>query len=211
VQATVYSIYMQNIAQEVRDAQRSVVERFLPDGWSFEQREEQSNSHPDALMKCAAENERAITIFLDIDCIPIRKGALEVLAARAEVGMLCGAVQRANHLSNGEHLYVGPFCMAFSTKRYKQLGSPSFHENRFSDVGEQLTYAWQDADMPVYFLWPSHVSHPLWDLVSGHKFGLGTTYENLYYHEFCARMQQGSFLAKCQQVFEEKAMAANGH
>jgi len=198
--ATVYSIYMDNVSREVVDAQRSVIERFLPKGWSFVQYKSKHYSHPAAMTVCVAENERPITIFLDIDCIPLTSASMELLAARAELGMLVGAVQRANHIKNDCHLYVGPFCMAFSNEMYGRLKSPTFYETPKGDVGEELTYRWRQCDKPVYFLWPTQVREPLWDLVQGRRFGFGTCYENMFYHEFCARSAQGRFIDRCQEV-----------
>src|SRR6185437_10375537 len=107
---------------------------------------------------------------------------------------------RANHIKNDAHLYVGPFCMAFDNRHYLELGSPTFYETARGDVGEEVTYRWREREKPVYFLWPTKVEHPLWELTEEHKFGLGTNYENLFYHEFCARNTTGNFLGKCDQV-----------
>lgn len=200
MRATVYSIYMQNVAEKVVAAQREVVERFLPKGWEFVQYKADSYSHPAAMTVCVAENKLPLTVFLDIDCIPLTSNALELLAMRAELGMLIGAVQRANHIQNDCHLYVGPFCMAFDNRRYWEMGSPTFYETERGDVGEELTYRWRERSKPVYFLWPNTVREPLWDLSHGHRFGLGTSYENLFYHEFCARTAAGDFVGRCKQV-----------
>ncbi len=204
--ATVYSIYMDNIPASVVDAQRSVVDRFLPRGWEFLQYKAykaDSYSHPAAMAVCAAKNKLPITIFLDIDCVPLSEVALDLLAARAELGMLVGAVQRANHIHNDCHLYVGPFCMAFATHQYQKHGKPTFYETDRGDVGEELTYAWKAKDKPVYFLWPSHVEQPQWDLVNGLRFGIGTTYQDMFYHKFCARQGTGDFERRCKEILSK--------
>lgn len=199
--AAVYSVYMPNISKAVVDAQRSVVEKFLPKGWEFTQVKWTGNySHPAAMTICLAEAKKPVVIFLDIDCIPLNQNALELMAVRAELGMLVGAVQRANHIKNDAHLYVGPFCMALDLVTYEQLNSPTFYETERGDCGEELTYRWRERGKPVYFFWPNHVRQPLWELAHGHKFGLGTTYENMFYHEFCARNAGGEFINLCQAV-----------
>ena len=202
--ATIYSVYMDNIPVEVRTAQRQVVEKFMPTGWRFEQYRSGSYSHPAAMTICLATNTKPLTIFLDIDCIPLSRTALELLGARAEKGVLVGAAQRANHINNGEHLYVGPFCCAFSNRKYLELGSPSFYETARGDVGEELTYRWQAAGAPIYLLWPSLVQQPLWELTQGIKFGMGTTYEDKFYHEFCARATAGNFVRKCEEIIQSE-------
>lgn len=203
MRATVYSIYMANISPRVVAAQRRVVERFLPMDWEFVQYQWTGEySHPAAMTLCVAKNQWPLTVFLDIDCVPLSREALELVGARAEIGMLVGAVQRANHIKNDCHLYVGPFCMAFSNYWYARLGSPTFYETERGDVGEELTYRWREQSKPVYFLWPTEVRNPLWDLDHGRKFGLGTTYEGLFYHEFCARNTAGNFERRCDEILE---------
>lgn len=206
--ATVISVYMDNINADVLEHQRRCVERCLPIGWTFRQYRSR-DSHPVALSQCMNEGKDDILILLDIDCIPLRERALLLLYRWAKNGVLVGAVQRANHIKNNGHLYVGPFCMAFSKSRYKQMGSPTFLATCRGDVGEELTYRWHENGGVVFFLWPSHVEHPMWPLVGERHFGLGTTYEDLFYHAFCIR--QGAtrdlFLAKCSRMLDEQETA----
>jgi hypothetical protein len=201
-QATVYSIYMANVVPTVAEAQRRVVEQFLPAGWEFVQRLADGYSHPTELTVCQASNSKPLTVFLDIDCIPLSSSAFELLGSAAEHGALVGAIQRANHIENKEHLYVGPCCMAFNNRRYMEYGSPQFFETPRGDVAEEVTYRWAERGGKVEFLWPVSVTTPLWNLdsASGKKLGLGTTYDDLFYHEFCARAQAGDFVRKCKEV-----------
>ncbi len=200
--ATVYSIYMDNVPPAVVRAQRSVVEQFLPEGWKFTQYASgDCYSHPAAMTICTAMNQNPITVFLDIDCIPLSRAALELLAERASHGILVGAAQRANHIQNGAHLFVGPCCMAFDNQRYAELGSPSFYETGRGDVAEEVTWRWQERMAPIYLLYPSRVRSPLWDLTDGQRLGLGTEYESKFYHEFCIRAGgAGGFIARCEEV-----------
>ena len=207
--ATVYSIYMSNVDSRAVTAQKRVVEKFLPRGWDFVQYHWTGTySHPAAMTICVAENRWPLTVFLDIDCVPLAENSLQLVARRAEIGMLVGAVQRANHIQNDCHLYVGPFCMAFSTRQYTELGSPTFFETERGDVGEELTYRWRERSKPVYFLWPTEVRNPLWELDHGRRFGLGTTYDGLFYHEFCARNMAGEFEHKCKEILASASVHA---
>lgn len=230
--ASVHSIYMANISKEVVDAQRRCVETFLPENWDFTQHTN-TKSHPDGLVKALESSKHDITIFLDIDCIPISKQALPFLAENVvneKYGLnqgLVGAAQRANHIDNGNHMYVGPFCMAFSKAYYEELGKPSFHETVRGDVGEELTYRWteksgflcppvgkfsQRYSSNVKFIWPFSVQTPLWELDFGWKFGIGTTYGAagygpLFYHAFNARDPKTSemFISECNRVTKKSA------
>jgi hypothetical protein len=209
--ATVYSVYMANVSPEVAEAQRRVVHQFLPKGWAFVQRRADGYSHPTELTVCQASNTNALTVFLDIDCIPLSRSAFELIGEQAERGVLAGAVQRANHIENNEHIYVGPCCMAFNNRRYLEYGSPCFFETPRGDVGEEVTYRWQERGGDIYLLWPSRVNSPLWNLNTGSdkRLGLGTTYDELFYHEFCARAQAGDFVRKCKEVIKSTMEAVS--
>jgi hypothetical protein len=209
--ATVFSVYMDNVSPKVAEAQERVVRHFLPEGWEFAQYLAGGRSHPTELTICQASNTLALTVFLDIDCIPLSRSAFEFIGNRAEHGVLVGAVQRANHINNNRHLYVGPSCMAFNNRRYMEYGSPQFFETDRGDVGEELTYCWQERFGEISFLWPSHVNTPKWDLdaVSGMRLGLGTTFDDLFYHEFCARESAGNFVRKCNEVLKSNLEAAS--
>lgn len=215
MKASIYSIYMDNVSRDVLKAQKECVENVLPKDWVFEQALV-GGTHPDGLAAAVASSANDIVIFLDIDCIPLSQEALVYLAEHADKGILTGAVQRANHIDNNSHLYVGPFCMAFSKGLYKAYGSPSFNETARGDVAEELTYRWENRKQALCFLWPSAVDQPLWDLNFGFKFGLGTTYGTamvspyMFYHTFNARdshMQQ-VFVTKCQEVLNQRRKTA---
>ena len=204
--ASIYSVYMDNIDKEVLLHQDKCVRKFLPSNCTFTQvYEKQLGVMQDlSIARCTANSPTDITMVLDIDCIPLSHGAFEHLISRAQDGILAGCIQRASHIQNNKHVYVGPFCMAFSRDKYKAMGSPTFGNSPRGDIAEELTYAWQAHSAPIYFLRPTHVDVPLWPLDDGEiDFGYGTTYADLFYHEFCSREtmdRQRSFIRKCQQV-----------
>ena len=233
MKASVFSVYFDNVVHEVREKQRLCIEKFLPVGWTFAQflhspQSGENFPHAKALERCVNLNSNDITILLDIDCIPLSKKSFYVLAnavvADDRKGLV-GIVQRANHIQNNKHLYVGPACMAFSKQYYKDLGSPSFAETNRSDAGEELTYRWAEASgftprpgsgyyrypNNVHFIWPISCVQPVWDLDYGFKFGFGTTYGaaaagQLFYHQFNIRnpeMQQ-FFIRRCDQILNQE-------
>jgi len=211
MKATVYSCFMANISKQVLDLQRDVVQKFLPKGWKFQQ-VMYSDSHGHAMQRCTDENKNEVTIFLDIDCIPLSKEAFKFLFDdrwSCNNGTLIGCAQRANHLENNKHIYVGPFCMAFMNATYEEVGRPTFIETYRGDVGEELTYRWQEKNRPVTFLWPSDVWKPMWNLMATVEFGMGTTYEDLFYHSFCARSFEGQalFTNECNRILEREVLA----
>ena len=238
MRATVFSIYFPNIVEEVREKQRLCIEKFLPEGWTFGQflhtpQQGDNFSHATALQNCVELNGNDITILLDIDCIPLSKKSFAMLAEGVLVDDrkgLVGIVQRANHIQNNKHLYIGPACMAFSKAYYKDLGSPSFAETNRGDAGEELTYCWTDASgfsprpggsyyrypKNVHFIWPLSCLQPVWDLDYGFKFGFGTTYGAagagpLFYHQFNIRVpeMQKFFVRRCDEILSKEREAVS--
>lgn len=212
MKATVYTCYMANISDEVLKLQAECVHKYLPKGWEFNQ-VLYTDSHGHAMQRCTDSNKNPVTVFLDVDCIPLTKESFRFLYDdrwSCVNGALVGCAQRANHIQNNKHIYAGPFCMSFLNETYKELGNPSFLETSRGDVGEELTYKWQENHKSVYLLWPSDVQHPLWDLLDKTvQFGLGTTYESLFYHAFCARTTegQGLFINQCNRILEHEVVA----
>jgi len=196
---------MPNISSSVVSAQKECVQKFLPDGWTFTQYRTM-RTHAQALDEIIKLDSAPIVVFLDIDCIPLREESFRFLGENASRGMLAGGVQRANHKSNNAHLYVGPFCMAFAKEDYLRYGSPSFEETARGDIGEEVSYAWEENNAPLCFMWPSQVDTPLWDLRDEEKFGLGSTYDGLFFHSFCIRdgMMHNYFIKKCKSILGEK-------
>jgi hypothetical protein len=195
------SIYMDNIPAEVVAAQRQVLEALAPP--DFELRQVlTSRSHAAALDEIMAGAEAELLLILDIDCVPLTRAAIPALAAKAAGGALAGCVQRANHIDNGAHLYVGAFCMALSRALWDRLGRPSFEPTGRGDVGEALTYACEDAGAPLALLWPSHVEEPQWDLTEGRRFGVNTEYDGAFLHSFNIRSReyQQRFVDRCRAI-----------
>ena len=152
----VVSFYMDNIPESVVSSQRAVLDKFVP--LDFEVRQILTRgSHAAAIDDFMSNTAHDLVVILDIDCVPLNSRAIPALAAHAVRGELAGCVQRANHLRNDGHLYVGPFCMALTTKLWKQLGCPSFAPTDRGDVGEELTYRCEALRHPIHTIWPSSV------------------------------------------------------
>jgi len=213
---SVVSVYLGNISGDIVDYQRLCVERFLPPNCSFQQifrdlPAGEASSHAQALNDFLTVHLAEVIVILDIDCIPLSPRAFPRLIECCRDGTLVGGVQRANHLDNDRHLYVGPFCMAFSLSAYKELGSPSFSATSRGDVGEEVTYRWEEERKAVHFLWPSACDKPIHPLDFGFNFGIGTTYEDLFYHSGYIRVTrlqlEDTFIEKCRKVLSTQSFS----
>jgi hypothetical protein len=195
------SVYMDNIRADVVQAQRAVLDAFAPSG--FEVRQVLTRrSHGATLDEIVGGAEADLVLVLDIDCVPLHDAAIPTLSAKAKAGALAGCVQRANHIDNGAHLYVGAFCMALSRSLWERLGRPSFEPTGRGDVGEELTWRCEETGAPVELLWPSHVEAPSWDLTEGRQFGVNTEYEGAFLHTFNIRSPeyQQRFIDRCRAI-----------
>ena len=74
-------------------------------------------------------NDADIYIVFDSDCIPLSDKAIPFLIETAAKGNLVGVAQRSNHLQNGQHIFVGAPCIAFSKETYEKVGRPSCEPN----------------------------------------------------------------------------------
>jgi hypothetical protein len=219
--ATVYSVYMPNVNAELVELQRQVVETFLPAGWEFVQYlHEGELDHPPALRKCLDESPTDTVVFLDLDCIPLASDGFAAMEAGVARGKLVGAAQRTHHLDTKGHVFVAPCCMALSRATYEDLGSPSFFESwRIyedeerkwrSDVAEELTYAWEERGTGIELFLPTHSEREEWDLRDGIRYGLGTTYNDWFFHAFYSRSGEGDavFRRKCEEVLRRAGAPA---
>ncbi|MGO9135681.1 MAG: glycosyltransferase [Methylovirgula sp.] len=201
----VVSFYMANISKEVVAAQARAITRFLPEGVDLVQLHT-GFGHGRSIDLFVALSSYDVIVLLDIDCVPISAEALPKLIEHARAGALVGAAQRANHIGNDNHLYAGPFLMAFSRESYRRLGSPSFRETRRGDVAEELTYRAEAQDFPIHYLWPTICEAPKWHLTGDITFGRNTVYEHAFLHAFEIRMpdQQKAFIAMIERVLGEE-------
>ena len=211
---SVVSFFMENIPQGIVRSQRAIISKFLPEGFDFKQIMT-DKSHYESLDDYMASSLDDATIFLDIDCIPLHSSALLELASAALQNELAGCVQRASHIDNNQHLYVGPFCMSLTTRLWHSLGRPSFRPTAVGDVGEQLTYECEERGIRTRFIWPTFVEQELWPLVEGVSFGHNTVYGDAFFHAFSIRSDstRSAFLEYCSEVSREpprKGQACGG-
>lgn len=221
---------MSNIYKEMLEGQKKVCELFgvrvnqiltdRPHGTSMDSIMHWLDSSLDG------ESKNANVLFLDIDAIPLRKGVIEWILERASMGELCGIAQRANHISNNQHIYVGSPCVALSMDTWRKMGKPSANATHRGDVAEEYTYKAEDVGIPLRFLYPVGFkapplrqqwetdTRPYWPLKDDkpeHHYGRGTWYdvfgkgEHDFFHTFQSFMP-GSleiFVEECEKVVKD--------
>jgi hypothetical protein len=151
-------------------------------------------------------DEKYIIIF-DIDCIPLSKMTLIKMLQDIQDGQtLSGAIQTANHKSNGENIYVGPFFMGFSINLLRDIGEFNFNESLLNDVGAEFSQKVISMNKKIKYWFPTKIEIPKWKLYPDQYFGLGTTYDGLVYHAFEIRIpfNKYRFIKKCQSILNKK-------
>ncbi len=144
-------------------------------------------------------------IFFDIDSIPLKPGVIDLAYANIVTReMLYGIEQCCNSRGN-TNSYVGPAFLCFSKKLYDDLGRPSLKETPKLDVGQNLTEVCLDKGKEVKFLRVTSSLNYKWHFKDGRKFGNGTNYEDLIYHQFQIRepSQRDLFVTYCYEMMKE--------
>lgn len=196
--AVIATFYMANIYLPVVAAQRRVLKRFTPPDVAIDQ-VLTDVSHGESLTRYMRSTPYDVVIFLDIDCVPTREGAVDALIARAAAGRLAGAAQSTAGIDQGRHMFVAPCCMALSRATYGALGSPSFAPTARGDVAEELTHLAEEKGVPFELSFPIDSADHKWKLGNGLRYGVRTTYDNGFFHAFeiRRRRQHRQFIADC--------------
>ena len=110
-----------------------------------------------------------------------------------------------NVLEGFEYTYAGPAFFVISKEVYTFLGKPSFLETYRSDCGEEISYIAREKGVEVKYINFSHCIKPMWHLRDDIEFGIGSTYENLVYHNFQARVPSNLplFIEQCSKILND--------
>lgn len=216
------SIFMKNIDAKTVKYQQDVVKKFNKSNIPhYSVLTETNHGYTmDKLIDMLEEKGHDAIMFLEIDCVPLNDAALDFMFAKAYSGVLIGSAQRSNHIQNDQHIYCAPHDITFTIELYRKIGNPSFIPNYRGDVGEELTFAAQENNIPVEFLmplrydappirmdWEPKDAPPYWDLADGMpKYGIGTTFgteENeMFWHMYQSFYpgQNERFIKKCEEL-----------
>jgi len=206
----VASCYYGNLSPDVINAQKHVLMTMVMNtdiGYVHYKTHDHATGMTELTRSLSKSHPDESILWLDVDCIPTDKASL----ALANNGKFHGCAQRANHIENDKHIYVSPFMMHLPLSVYRDMGEPSFSATYRGDVGEELTYLYAELVAkgkykPAVMAMPTECVDPMWDLFDGSGFGIGTTYTNGFYHNFCIREPRMAqlFIDKCAQVCSTK-------
>ena len=132
--------------------------------------------------------------FLDIDCIPLTKNAvMDMIKFVAKNKSIAGCAQATNHIPPMSHIFVAPCCFFIWRPLWEAIGRPSFTETNRSDVCQEVCYIAEANGVRMKALYPSFFEREpeegVWRLHNYGLYGVGTTFQNQFYHLYQSRFQ----------------------
>lgn len=164
------------------------------------------DDHPNFIMDVIKKTDVDYFMFFDIDCIPLNESFYEKIVNQIkDKNTLSGAVGCANH-KDFTKKYIHPCFMAFSKKLYFDCFSPDLRESDKGDVVQSFTDSCIENNKKIVYWNVTNGGDELWRLPNtNQKFGHGTTYENVIYHQFEIRFEKNhiGFVQKCKEVLNK--------
>jgi len=141
------------------------------------------DGHPNFMNEILSSEDVDYFIFFDIDCIPLQSNFINVILERIyNKDTFIGIEQRTSHLNND--VYAGPACLSISKKFYEKLNYPKMNATNRGDVAEELSHICRERGYEINFFKFKSCVEPRWSLRNGVKFGVGSNYEDLVFHNF---------------------------
>ena len=201
----IYSFCTTDLNPDIAYCQRQVFENFnlkieqyieTPSNDTYKQ-------HGECINKIIEQSKEDYLIIFDIDSIPLNKNFYNIIVNDIyDKNTLAGAVGCANHL-NPDKVYVHPCFMAFHKKLYFDCDCPPLHAYGDCDVAQRFTDVCMFKNKKIKYWEVTDSYDRIWDLKTYNtKFGHGTIFKNLIYHQYEVRMQnqQQQFIDKCKEV-----------
>jgi hypothetical protein len=189
----VYSLYWSNLDKDIVDLQKKVFDHL---GIPLVQELRDKMPHGiwmDDVIKRASDSD--IVIIADIDAFPLNYAAYEKAITSAANNEIFGLAQAANHLQR-DKIYAAPMFMAFKKKLWADLGNPSLTDSLNLDAGQSLSECAQKQGIPLRLCFPTACIKPKWPLHNRGVYGIGSFYENDFFHLFEARDRFGRDFSK---------------
>lgn len=168
-----------------------------------------SNIRHGVWMDIIFENTIAdIYVFFDIDCVPINRDAYdESLQYVIDNNTFIGNAQVSNHIEPKTHIFAAPSFFAISRDCYNKLNKPSFCETHRSDVAEEVSHVADSMGVNYRCLYPTKFDKAsetdgVWRLGGYGVYGIGTIFEDKFYHLFQSRIRKNVdlFERRCEEI-----------
>lgn len=200
----IFSCYSYNVPEKIVLYQKKVFDFF-----NFDIVQElTTRSHPEYLDHKIMSEDFDIIVFFDIDCIPLKPNFYNVIVDKLkDDNSLVGVEQEANHLNN-KFVFAGPACLSVPKSVYVKLGLPSFKSTKIADTAGQLTLSAKQKGVNVKLFKIQSSINKKWKC-GRKKYGNGTVYDNMLYHQFeigryyghpYQKILEYEFIRKCKEI-----------
>lgn len=198
-----HSLYWNNIAPEMIEAQSSVMKHFnIPIKY-----DSGIMQHGAWLNKIMLTTNEDIVGFFDIDCVPLSREKIEqCIQYVVDTDSFIGCAQASNHIPPFSHIFAAPSFFIISKKCWERIGQPSFLENSRCDVAENVCYIAEQNGQPYRALYPDCFElepvEGVWHLSNYGFFGVGCVFDNAVYHLFQGRYpyNRARFVKRCGEI-----------
>jgi len=202
----IYSVYASDLDPDIAIYQKKVFDKLnININQIIYDKTNCFNDHGRLLTEISRNFKNDFFIFFDVDCIPLNDKFYNILLQYIKKDILSGAIASANHILP-DNLYVHPCFFGFSKKLYIECNEPNLEEYENGDVAQIFTDICVTNGYPIKYWNITNGGDNCWDLPDdGGKFGHGTIYDNMIYHQFEIRSesQHDGFINKCKTILNE--------
>ena len=156
-----------------------------------------------------------IFVFMDSDCVPLTREAVDEAINHCANGYLVGNAQVTNCIKAKHDLFCASSFVVISKQYYEEIGKPSAVNNHRSDVAQELTRGAVEKEKRIKMYFPtSFQSVPaggIWRLSGYGSYGIGTIFDEKMYHLFQGRFEKNVdlFINTCECVLRNDLKAIN--
>jgi hypothetical protein len=173
--AGIYSLSWDNVDGRVLAAQKKVFDHF---GCPVVQHRINAFDHGEWMDFVMRQNlGLELILFVDADAFPVNGVAIAEALEKAAKGCLYGNAQVSHHV-DPNRVFVAPSWCCLSRTMWTACGCPSARPDQYSDVGQRWTDVMAKKGVTIEMVLPKKSVVPLWDMPSGHKLGIATTFES---------------------------------
>jgi len=151
-----------------------------------------------------------IFVFMDSDCVPLTREAVDEAINHCANGYLVGNAQVTNCIKAKHDLFCAPSFVVISKQYYEEIGKPSAVNNHRSDVAQELTRGAVEKEKRIKMYFPTSFQGiprgGIWRLGGYGYYGIGTVYDNKMYHLYQTRFVKNVdlFVETCGHILNGK-------
>lgn len=171
---------------------------------------EENIHHGKWIDRTIQNDDSDIFVFMDSDCVPLTLEAVNESIEFCKRGYLVGNAQVTNCIRAKHDIFCAPSFLVISKDFYNSIGRPSAVNNHRSDIAQEFTRAAVEREKRLKMYFPtSFQSTPaggIWRLSGYGYYGIGTIYDEKFYHLYQTRFKHNVdlFVETCFHIIKGK-------